>query len=159
MHSALIAVDGSAWGEGAVREIVREARRGRIDNIHLLAVQPALNGHIGHFVGGRAIRDYQRAEGEKALAGARRILDNAGLAYSAHIRVGEPARAILMAAKELRVDEIVTSADSDGLLDHLLQRLLIGRLIRRATIPVRVVRRAPPEQQPAPSWPWSRFSH
>ena len=126
------------------------ARRGRVDGIHLLNVQPCLDGYVAHFVGARAIREHQREAGEAALAGARRILDTAGLPYEAHIRAGESASMILRVARELQVEEIVISADSGGFINSLLQRLLVSRVIRGASIPVVVVRGPTPTLELSP---------
>lgn len=144
MHKALIVIDGTDAAEAAVREVVREARRGRVDGIHLLNVQPCFDGYVAHFVGARAIREYQRAAGETALAGARRILDSAGLSYDAHIRAGESASVILRVAHELQAEEIVISADSGGFVGSLLQRFLVSRVIRGASVPVVAVHGAAP---------------
>lgn len=144
MRAVLLPFDGSPQAEGVLREVIRAARWGEVSELHLLNVQPALGHYIGQFVGARVIRDFQRDEGQKALAAARRLLDKTGLYYSAHVRVGDTPGAIVRAAKDLRVDEIVMGSGNGHFFGNLLQQLLIAAVIRRATVPVVVVRGASP---------------
>ncbi len=144
MRSVLVPFDGSKQAEAVVRDVIRAARRGEVSELRVLNVQPAFNRHIGQFVGLRTIRDFQRDEGQKALAAARRLLDKAGLIYSLHIRAGDTANTIVRAAKELRVDEIVMGAGNGRFLGNLLQQILLACVIRRASVPVVVMRGAAP---------------
>ncbi|HEX9462341.1 MAG TPA: universal stress protein [Alphaproteobacteria bacterium] len=140
MNGVLLVVDGTEQAESAVWEVVAQARQGAIGTIHLLNLQPAFDGLVRHFVGMAAIRAFQRDAGEAALAGARQILECAGLAYEIHIRSGDAVRHILRLAQELDVGQIVLSSGSDGLIDTFLQRLLVARVIRRSSVPIVVAR-------------------
>ena len=102
MRKILIPVDGSRQSEAAVRAVVAQARREPIAAIHLLNVQPRMSRYLARFVERAAFRELQREEGERALAEARRILDNAGLPYDLHVEVGKTARCIAHAAAAYR---------------------------------------------------------
>ena len=149
MRSVLVHVDGSAAAESAVRCVAMNARTERIGTIHLLNVQPSLGGYIGRFVSGAAIRSFQRDEGQRALAGARRLLEDAGIAHTLHIRVGLEADTIVAAAAEFGVDEIVLGADGLGLFGRLWFRILAGQVVRRADRPVMIVKNPLPRAQPS----------
>ena len=151
MRSLLVPVDGSPQGEAAVRAVVAQARREPIAAIHLVNVQPPLGRYITRFFDGRTVREFQRGEGVRCIAGARRILDNAGMPYSVHLRVGRVARAIAETAAALGVDEIVMSPAEGGFLGNLRIWLLVTAVRRHANLPVMVVMgdRAPELEFPA----------
>jgi nucleotide-binding universal stress UspA family protein len=149
MRSVLVHIDGSAAAESAVRCVAMNARAERIATIHLLNVQPPLGGYIDRFVSGATIRAFQRDEGQRALAGARRMLEDAGIAHTQHIRVGPEAEMIVAAAAEFGVDEIVLGADGLGLFGRLWFRILAGQVVRQATRPVMIVKSPPPRAQPS----------
>src|SRR5262245_46917321 len=107
MRVVLIPIDGSPHAEVAVRCIVEQARPERSGAIHLLTVRPPLGAYATRFMNRRALRAFQRERGMSALGSARQRLEDAGIAYHAHIRDGEPARTIAHAAAELHAHEIV----------------------------------------------------
>jgi nucleotide-binding universal stress UspA family protein len=139
MRKILIPVDGSPQSEAAVRAVVAQARREPIAAIHLLNVQPLMSRYVTRFVDRAAVRGFLREEAERCLAGARRILDNAGLRHHVHFRVGRAALAIADTAEALGVDEIVMSAEGGGLLGNLRMWLLVNAVRRHAKLPVLVV--------------------
>jgi len=140
MQSILIPVDGSRSGDAAVRCAIRQARLGHVGKVHLVSVQPHLGAYVGRFVGTGSIRSFQREQGERALANARLLLDEAGVAYAAHIYVGEAAATIARAAKELDATEIMIGSNGFGFLGTLGLNSLISSIIRRADVPVSVVK-------------------
>jgi nucleotide-binding universal stress UspA family protein len=140
MSTLLVHVDGSPRSESAVRSVARQARLGQVGMIHLVNVQPHLGAYVGRFVGTGPIRAFQREQGERELAAARRVLDEAGVSHRAHIYVGEPAEIIALAAEELGATEIVMGADGLGFLGSLNLHSLVSRVIRRSKIPVSVVK-------------------
>ncbi len=142
MRAILVPFDGSPQAEQVLREVIGAAQWSGVSEIHMLNVQPALGRYISQFVGARVVREFQHEEGEKALSAACRLLDKTGLYYSVHVRVGNTASAIVRAAKDLRVDEIVMGAGTGHWFGDLLQQILIAGVIRRATVPVVVIRGA-----------------
>jgi nucleotide-binding universal stress UspA family protein len=142
MESILVPIDGSKPCDAAVRHAIREVRLGQVAHIHLINVQPHLGAYVGRFIGTTTIRAFQRELGEKALARARRLLDEAAVPYSAHIYVGEAAATIAAAATALGVGEIVMSASGFGIPGSLAGHSLIGGVIRRTDVPVSVIKGA-----------------
>jgi nucleotide-binding universal stress UspA family protein len=125
--------------DAAVQCVIRQARLGQIGTIHLVTVQPRLGSYVGRFLKSAVIRDYQREQGEKALTRAKRLLDEAGVAYKPHIYTGDIVEIIARAAKELAVDEIIMSANNLGLVGSLDLHSVVGRVLRRVSVPVSVV--------------------
>ena len=152
MRPVLIVCDGTPATAAAIRVLATEARRDSPPNLHLVSVQPAFGAYIGHLLGGQVIRDWQRENGCKALAGVRAVLDAAGLPYCMHLRVGEEATSVAELADEIGAGEIVMSGEGGGLIDRLTHRLLLARVIRRAQVPVTVVK----WPRPIPKYSWAR---
>jgi nucleotide-binding universal stress UspA family protein len=142
MQSILVPIDGSKPCDAVVRHAIREVRTGQVAHIHLVNVQPHLGAYVGRFVGTPTIRAFQRELGEKALARAKQLLDEAAVPYTAHIYVGEAAAAIAAAAASLGVGEIVMSASGFGIPGSLAGNSLIGSVIRRSDVPVSVIKAA-----------------
>lgn len=139
MRTILLPVDGTIRTDAAVQCVIRQARLGDIGVVHLVNVQPRLGSYIGRFLKAALIRDFQREQGQRALARARRLLDEAGVPYKAHIYTGELAETIARAATTLGVDEIIMSANNLGIIGNLDLHAVVGRVLRRVNIPVSVV--------------------
>lgn len=150
MRTILIAVDGPAGGAIAARHAAAEMPAA---TVHLLSVQPHVRAYAGRFLGGGRVRAYQRDAGNAALAPARRILDEAGLGYVAHIHVGDEGRITAGLARSVGADAIVMGDGARAWFDRLLFRILAARVIRRAGVPVLVVK----ERQPMPQAAASRW--
>ena len=138
----LIPVDGSVSANRAVEHVVASvAWLKEVPQIHLLNVQWKLaSGNVKLFIDQDTINDYYREQGMAALAEARARLDAAGLAYSYHIAVGTPAEAIVQAAQEQQVDQIVMSAHGQGSLTTLLLGSVASKVAHLAPVPVLLVK-------------------
>jgi nucleotide-binding universal stress UspA family protein len=158
MRSLLVPVDGSEQAERLAAALALRARREPL-RIDLLNVQPRFSSYIAQFIDAEERLRYQRETGERALAGAEQALDRTGLAHASHLHTGEPARAIAAAARELRAHEIVMLDGGRGALGDLLQSILIGRVIRRAEIPVVVLKAPAPATGTALKLSWRRFGY
>src|SRR3990167_9571856 len=70
MKAILVAVDGSATSDRAVRHSIDLLSAGLPAELHLLNVQPTLGGAVSAFVSREQIDSHHRDEGNKALASA-----------------------------------------------------------------------------------------
>jgi nucleotide-binding universal stress UspA family protein len=138
----LIPVDGSASANRAVEHVMASvAWLKEVPQIHLLNVQWKLaSGNVKLFIDQDTINAYYREQGMEALAAARAKLDAAGLAYGYHIAIGTPAEAIVQAAQEQQVDQIVMSAHGQGSLTNLLLGSVAGKVAHLAQVPVLLVK-------------------
>lgn len=142
----LIPVDGSDTALAAVRFVVDKLapshKQGGPDGlkIHLLNVQPPLPSAVSDFIDSGVIRDYHKEEGAKALEGARKLLDAAGLPYDSDIAIGDAAEAIADYAVKKDCDEIVMSARGLGRVAGLLLGSTTTKVLSISKVPVTLVR-------------------
>lgn len=141
MLKILIPVDGSDHAERAVRQVLDLAASGAALEIVLLNVQlPIASGHARMFVTQDDVDAYHREEGLAALAGARALLDAAGLPCTHHIAVGRVAETIIRFARERGVDKIVMGTHGRGGLLEVLMGSVAREVLRDATVPVLLVK-------------------
>ena len=139
----LLAVDGSTYSLTAVKHLIEHADwyRGRLE-ANLVYVNPPLpySGRVGAVVGKNQIERYHREEGEAALAGARKLLDAAGIRYSADILTGPVAETIARHAKVRKCDLIFIGTHGRTGAASLLLGSVANKVLHIATVPVLLVR-------------------
>jgi nucleotide-binding universal stress UspA family protein len=108
MSKILIPVDASdpAGMTAAVAEAARIYAQGPVE-VHLLNVQPAVNGHVAMFFGDRELHDLQQAAGAEDLAPAEALLRTHNVPCRSSVRIGRRAETIARTARELGCDRIV----------------------------------------------------
>lgn len=139
MLKVLIPVDGSDNSKRVVKHTIDKAALYKdAVEIHLLNVQHPFPGTI------RGVKEqadqYHREEGEKALAGARKLLDKAGLKYSCHISVGDAAEVIARFAKEHKVDQIIMGTRGAGAVANMLLGSVASKVLHLVEVPVLLVK-------------------
>ena len=143
LRSILVAVDGSASSERAIRYLIAMLEGARRDGegpkLSVINVQRPVSGDVSRFVASDSLKDYHHENAEKALAPARALLDAAGLKYEELQRVGEPPTQIAEAAQAQGSDLIVMG--TRGLGTHTAG--LIGSVaqgtVAAAAVPVLLV--------------------
>jgi nucleotide-binding universal stress UspA family protein len=137
MLKILVAIDGSASSLRALSYANKRASLAKMEwDVHLINVQNPLHGGISSFISGAQIKQYHHEEGMKALAAARKSLDEAGIAYQFHVFVGEPAEVIARYAKELGCDEIVMGTRGLSGISSLLVGSVATKVIHLSELPV-----------------------
>ena len=139
MLKILVPVDGSPNGQYAARHVIKEYMKNRAMEIHLLNVQPPLLADIARFISRKNRADFHRDTGEKALQPMRDILDRAGVAYSAHIEVGNKSKLIAEAARRLHCDHIVMSTARKNSLTRMIEDSVTNKVLELTTVPVEVI--------------------
>ncbi|WP_332673457.1 universal stress protein [Aromatoleum sp.] len=143
MLKILVPVDGSETANRAVAHVIKLYRNDAQVDIHLLNVQiPIDSGHARLFVSADELEDYHREEGIAALAGARRMLDEAGVPYTHHIAVGHVADTIIRYAKERGIDKIVLGSHGRTALLQVLLGSVAQEVLKRSDMPVTLVKPA-----------------
>ena len=137
----LVPVDGSQASLRAVDHVVQEVLRDASGlEVVLINVQPPLPSDVTRFVSSTVIHDYHRETGDAALADARAKLEAAGVAYSQHILVGEPAPTIVDFARERGCMLIVMGARGLGTVTGVLLGSVTQRVVHLTDLPVVVIK-------------------
>ncbi len=141
MPSILLAVDGSENALRAVKDfIAKHDWYQQPVELHLLNVQlPIASGLVKSFISKSQLESYYRDEGLAALAPARSILDDAGVAYQHHIGVGELAKTILDYAQAKASGLIIIGTHGRGAMTGALLGSVATRVLHHSEIPVLLV--------------------
>ena len=139
MLKVLVPIDGSENCLRAVRYMIAQTALYKEPvEVHLLNVQHPLPGVV-RGVHGEAEK-LHHDEGIKALAGARKLLDEAALKYAYHIVVGETAESIARFAKEKKLDQVVMCTRGMGAVANMLLGSVAQKLLHLAEVPVVLVK-------------------
>ena len=138
----VLPVDGSENALRAVRHLVEHVSWfAELPEIHLLHVHPPIplgrvQAHIGH----EALHAYYREESEQQLRSAVQQLDAAGLAYTMHIHVGQPAEVIARLAGDLDCALILMGSKGLGAFAGALMGSVATQVLHLTHCPVMIVK-------------------
>ena len=139
--SWLIAIDGSVPSLKVIDYVITEAASRTVKpELFLVNVQTPLSSDISRFIDEKVVADFHREAGNTALAQAKQKLDAAGLAYSAHIMMGEAAPTIVEFAKDKGCSQIVMGAHGFGSVVGLFLGSVTTKVVKLSTVPVMVVK-------------------
>ncbi|HEY0846877.1 MAG TPA: universal stress protein [Noviherbaspirillum sp.] len=141
MLKVLLAVDGSETALRATEHVIKrvaDAKSGY--QVHLVNVQHPLHGSVSTFIDSAQIKQYHHDEGMKVLLPAREKLDAAGIAYQAHLFVGDPAEVVTRFAKEQGCNEIIIGTRGLSGISSLLMGSVATKIIHLAETPVVLVK-------------------
>lgn len=139
MQKILLPVDGSRNSMHAARHVLREHLQNAALEVHLLNVQPPFSRYIAKFVPRAHRSEYQRAQGEKAVASVRRLLDQANVRYVVHLERGAKSDVIAQMAKQLGCQRIVMGTARKNSLTRMLQDSTTNRVLEATHVPVEVI--------------------
>jgi nucleotide-binding universal stress UspA family protein len=136
--AVLVAYDGSAPAQKAV-EYAFDAHAG--DEIVLLRVVEAADGstEAGINLIQEALRD-RESEAATELEDATDALDTGDVEFRIETAVGKPERKVVAFAEENDVDHIVIGSHGRSGVSRVLLGSVAERIVRRAPVPVTVVR-------------------
>src|SRR5690349_21388346 len=134
----MLPYDGSPASAHALRYVV-ENLRGSDAEVVMINVQPPLI-HEPELVGlGSALAWADRQEGERILAPARAILDEAGINHTAEVVFGEPADAIARIVDPRGGRLVVAGAGRRRSLAEFFRGSMASRLLAVSPVPVTIV--------------------
>ena len=141
MLKILLAIDGSENALRAVSYLIKRTSGAKDQyEVSLVNVQYPLHGTVASFVSGTQVKQYHQDEGMKALAPAQALLDGAGVAYTHHLFVGEPAEVVARFAQEQGCDEIVIGTRGLSNIGSLLVGSVASKIIHLSDVPVVLVK-------------------
>jgi nucleotide-binding universal stress UspA family protein len=142
MLKALIPVDGSPASLRAVDHVIKLAQGcGDKFEILLVNVQPPIDAwEVKRFLPESEVQAMQESKGGDALAEARKRLDNAGLAYTPAVLLGEVPETLVAHAREQGCDSIVMSTRGESAIRELLVGSVAHDVIRLSELPITLVK-------------------
>lgn len=141
MRKVLVAVDGSANSDRAVRHVAERAARNPALQIHLLNVQPEITDwEVRSFLKQEEVEAMEESRGGDAMQSARAILDAAGVRYTPQVLIGPVAETIAKTALEQNCDGIVMGTRGLGAVAGTLLGSVTAKVIQLADVPVTLVK-------------------
>jgi YjbE family integral membrane protein len=111
----LLAVDGSDVAQRATQQVIAMRHDlAQAPVVHLLHVQRPVSGDVSSFVANKTLDEYYQEQSEAALAPSKALLDGAGVAYEAVMKVGSPGETIAQEAQAQGADLIVMGSKGVG---------------------------------------------
>ena len=146
MPGVLVPVDGSENSMRAVEAACRQLAYRQPVTVHLLNVQPPNHsGVVKQYLSQDLIDKFHEAEGETALQAARARLDNAQIAYTSNVEVGDVAQTIARCARELHCDQVIMGtrglgSGGVGAISGLLMGSIATKVLHLVDVPVTLVK-------------------
>jgi nucleotide-binding universal stress UspA family protein len=86
------------------------------------------------------VEQHHQEEGMKALADARKLLDDAGLKYTPHVVVGETADMIASFVKDNRFDQVMMCTRGMSAAANMLMGSVASKVLHLVAVPVTLVK-------------------
>jgi nucleotide-binding universal stress UspA family protein len=135
----LLPVDGSETSARAVQFMVRQVQNSKeAPELHLLNVQHSLPGTISGVA--EQAKQYHHDEGVKALANARKTLDDAKLKYTYHIGVGELGEVVAHFVNDLKCDQVVMGTRGMSSVANMVLGSGANKVLHLVNVPVLLVK-------------------
>jgi YjbE family integral membrane protein len=139
MLKVLVPVDGSSNALHAVRHVITEYQRHHELELHLLNVQPRLSRHIARFLSRGDLQAWHQDQAAAAMAGARTVLQQAGVPHQVHLAVGDRAGEICAAALRIGAHHIVMGTARKNSITRMLEDSVTNRVLEHTPVPVEVI--------------------
>jgi nucleotide-binding universal stress UspA family protein len=146
MPNVLLPVDGSDNSTRAVEAACRQVAHCQPVTMHLLNVQPPNHsGVVKKYLSQDLIDKFHQEEGETALRSARARLENADIAYTTHVEVGDVAQTIARYVRELHCDQVIMGTRGLGsggvaAIAGLLLGSIATKVLHLVEVPVTLVK-------------------
>jgi nucleotide-binding universal stress UspA family protein len=141
MRKVLVAVDGSASSERAVRHLIAELKRQTVPaEVHVLFAQSPVPERLWQLGEPEFMERVRREEAQEATATADKLLSDAALPHVVHLETGQPAETIVSYAKHHDCAEIVMGTQGMGTVKNLLLGSVAAKVVHAADVPVTLVK-------------------
>ena len=135
----LLPVDASSSSLKAVRHVIGRFAADPAMEIHMLHVCTPFSRHIARFVSRRNLADYHRDEAARAMKAARKLLDERGVPYAAHVEFGERADMITAVARRIRASRIVIGTSRKNSFTRMIEDSVTNKVLEQVKVPVEVI--------------------
>ena len=142
MKCILVPFDGYRAAKRALEHAIRLAKGARDVTLHLVNVEPDLDdrGMVGAYLTRSRHRKIMGERARDVLGAAEQRLKAVRLRHQSHIAYGDPARAIVRAARRFGCDAIVMGTRGLGAIGGMLLGSVATKTIHLSPVPVTLVR-------------------
>jgi YjbE family integral membrane protein len=143
LRRILLAVDGSDNAARATQHVIdmrKDLAEPAALDLHLVHVQRPVSGDVSSFIASQSLEEYYKEQSDQALEPSRRLLDEAGVTYQVHERVGVPGEAIAKEAHTQACDLIVLGTRGHSAQVSALLGSVAQSTIEHARVPVLLVK-------------------
>lgn len=140
MTKVLVPMDGSANALHAVDVVLKQISEGRSLEVCLLNVQPQIPGNARKYLSKAVVDEYHQEEAAKALKPAREKLDQAGVAYSVDVQVGNVSETIAKFAKSKGCEVIIMGTRGLGSVHSMVLGSVATKVLHLVDVPVTLVK-------------------
>ena len=140
MFKTLLTTDGSQPAERAAKFLCGLAAAGTPLEVVLLNVQPEVVDWQTHGLAKESMTAQREFLGSQAMEGPRRLFDAAGIRYTAHVELGDPAKTIVDVARRDGCDWIVMGTRGTGAIEGLALGSVAHKVVHLASVPVTLVK-------------------
>lgn len=142
MLKLLVPVDGSPHSQRVIQYIIGLAQHEcpAID-VHVLNVQGPIEAwEVKRFMPPDEIDALLAGRGGDALVAARALLDQTGVRYTLHVKIGPVAETIVQSVGELNCNHIVMGTRGMGAAGNLLLGSIATQVIHLCDVPVTLIK-------------------
>ena len=135
----LVPVDGSENSIRVARNVVKLAGESIVPlDIHLLNVQHPLPGTIKGVA--EQAKLFHNEQSHAALAGAQKILDDAGVKHTDHMAVGEVDTVVVHLVDELKCDQVIMGTRGMNSIANMVLGSVATKVLHLVQVPVTFIK-------------------
>ena len=139
MVKVLVPVDGSENSIRVARNVVKLAGESIVPlDIHLLNVQHPLPGTIKGVA--EQAKLFHNEQSHAALAGAQKILDDAGVKHTDHMAVGEVDTVVVHLVDELKCDQVIMGTRGMNSIANMVLGSVATKVLHLVQVPVTLIK-------------------
>jgi nucleotide-binding universal stress UspA family protein len=139
----LLAVDGSEASMRGTQSLIEALRLYRepvaVELVNIRLPVPRVGAPFWTTVTHEMVDKYYQDEGQEALRGSRKLLDEAGVPYTAHILVGEIAEAIVKHAARTDCRMIYIGTRGMSAIANMVLGSIATKVVNLSRVPVVLV--------------------
>lgn len=140
MRRVLIPIDGSEHALQALHYLTEFVRDHGPVEVHLLNVEPAPLAWQTRGMEPEALESQLRFRGRELTKAAREMLDQAGIAHTSHLKLGDAAETIAETAQSLGCDAIVMGTRGLGAISGWVLGSVARKVLHLTDLPVTLVK-------------------
>ena len=140
MRKVLLPVDGSDSAFQAALYVIDFVQTHGPVEVHVVNVQPKPLEWQTHGMEKEAISEHLEIEAHVAMKPALHALNEQGIAYKTHVKLGDVAETLSALADELGCDHIVMGTRGLGVISGIVLGSVTRKVLHLANVPVTCVR-------------------